>query len=321
MQVADSTQQATRHTRRARITDRAVSVVFFICALLLVIVIISVIVFIASKAFLVFSEGATLKGFFFGTFWDPTGNADPTGNGTPSYGAGGLILGSIITTVIAILLVTPFAIGTAVFFTEAAPKWLVRIMQPLIEIFTGIPSVVVGFLGLLVIVPLMQKISAPITGNLPTGGYGWASAVVVLFIMVLPTTLSISIDALRAVPGSVREASLALGSTRWQMMSKAVIPAASARLGTAVVLGFTRAIGETLAVALVLGGSQIPDKILTLQAFFQPNINITAPIAQDFGETSGAAQNAYWTLAFVLLVITFIFVSLSRLLANRSVYK
>jgi phosphate transport system permease protein len=302
-------------------TDRVVSVVFFLCALLLVIVIISVIVFIASKAFLVFGQGATVKGFFFGTFWDPTGNADPTGNGTPSYGAGGLILGSIITTVIAIIIVAPLAIGTSVFFTEAAPHWLVRIMQPLIEIFTGIPSVVVGFLGLLVIVPLLQKLSAPLTGNLPTGGYGWGAAIVVLVIMVLPTTLSISIDALRAVPGSVREASLALGSTRWQMMSKAVLPAASARLGTAVVLGFTRAIGETLAVALVLGGSQIPNKIFTLTAFFQPNINITAPIASDFGETSGAAQNAYWTLAFVLLVITFIFVSISRFLASRSVYK
>ncbi len=199
----------------------------------------------------------------------------------------------------------PFAIGTAVFFTEAAPQWLVRIMQPLIEIFTGIPSVVVGFLGLLVIVPLLQKLSAPLTGNLPTGGYGWGAAILVLVIMVLPTTMSISIDALRAVPGSVREASLALGSTRWQMMSKAVLPAAAARLGT----------------ALVLGGSQIPDKLFTLKVFFQPNVNITAPIASDFGEMSGAAQNAYWTLAFVLLVITFIFVSISRLMASRSVYQ
>lgn len=310
-----------QYTQRTRLIDRVISVAFFLCALLLVAVIISVIVFIASKAFLVFGQGATVKGFFLGTFWDPTGQADPTGNENPSYGAGGLILGSIITTVIAIILVTPFAIGTAVFFTEAAPKWLVRIMQPLIEIFTGIPSVVVGFLGLIVIVPLLQKLSAPLTGNLPTGGYGWAAAIVVLFIMVLPTTLSISIDALRAVPESVREASLALGSTRWQMMSKAVLPAAAARLGTAVVLGFTRAIGETLAVALVLGGSQIPKKIFTLQTFFQPNINITAPIAQDFGETAGAAQNAYWTLAFVLLVITFIFVSISRYLSSRSVYK
>ncbi|HKF39160.1 MAG TPA: phosphate ABC transporter permease subunit PstC [Ktedonobacteraceae bacterium] len=308
-------------TRRARLTDQVVRVVFFICALLLVVVIISVIVFMASKAFLVFGQGATFKGFFLGTFWDPTGAGDPTGNGNPTYGAGGLILGSVITTVISIIIVAPLAIGTAVFFTEAAPSWLVRFMQPLIEIFTGIPSVVVGFLGLLVIVPLLQKLSSPLTGNLPTGGFGWGAAIVVLVIMVLPTTLSISIDALRAVPGSVREASLALGSTRWQMMSRAVLPAASAALGTAVVLGFTRAIGETLAVALVLGGSQVPKNIFTIQAFFQPNVNITALIAQDFGETSGASQNAYWTLAFVLLAITFIFVCISRYLASRSVYQ
>jgi phosphate transport system permease protein len=105
------------------------------------------------------------------------------------------------------------------------------------------------------------------------------------------------------------------------MMSRAVLPAASARLGTAVVLGFTRAIGETLAVALVLGGSDLPKNIFTLQVFFQPNVNITAFIAQDFGETAGASQNAYWTLAFVLLVITFIFVCISRYLASRSVYQ
>ena len=309
-----------QYMKRARAADQGVRVVFFICAILLVAIIIAVIAFITSKAFLVFGQGASFKGFFFGTFWDPTGGQDPTGNGNPSYGAGGLIVGSIITTVVAILIVTPFAIGTAVFFTEAAPHWLVRIMQPLIEIFTGVPSVVVGFLGLIVIVPLLQKLSSPLTGNLPTGGYGWGSAIVVLVIMTLPTTLSISIDALRAVPESVREASLAMGSTRWQMMSKAVLPAAAPGLGTAVVLGFTRAIGETLAVALVLGGSQIPKNIFTLQAFFQPNVNITAQIAQDFGETSGAAQNAYWTLAFVLLFITFVFVCISRFLSSRSVY-
>ena len=308
-------------TRRARLTNQVVRVLFFFCAILLVVIMIGVIAFIASKAFLVFGEGANLKSFFTGTFWDPTGAEDPTGNGNPTYGAAGLIIGSIVTTVIAIIIVAPFAIGTAVFFTEAAPRWLVRILQPLIEIFTGIPSVVVGFLGLLVIVPLLQKLSAPLTGNLPTGGFGWGAAIVVLVIMVIPTTLSISIDALRAVPGNVREASLALGSSRWQMMSRAVIPAASAGLGTAIVLGFTRAIGETLAVSLVLAGDQLPKNIFNLQVFFQPNVNITSSIAQDFGETAGAAQNAYWTLAFVLLVITFIFVCISRYLASRSVYK
>jgi len=318
VQLTEPAQQATRHSQRARLVDRAISVVFLLCAILLVAIILAVIFFLASQSFQVFFRGATLQGFFFGTFWDPTGEIS---GGAPSYGAGGLILGSIITTVCAMIIVVPFAIGTAVFFTEAAPQWLVRIMQPLIEIFTGIPSVVIGFLGLITIVPLMQKLSTPITGNLPTGGYGWASAILVLVIMVLPTTMSISIDSLRAVPGSVREASLALGSTRWQMMSRAVIPACATGLGTAVVLGFTRAIGEALAVALVLSGSQIPKWPWTLATFFQPNVNVTATIAANFQETAGTAQYAYWTLAFVLLVITFIFVCISRLLSSRSFYK
>lgn len=291
MQVTQPEPQATRKSRRARLVDRAVSVVFLICAILLVAIILSVIFFLASQSYQVFFQGATLRGFFFGTFWDPTGEVS---GGAPSYAAGGLILGSVITTLCAMIIVIPLAIGTAVFFTEAAPTWVVRIMQ---------------------------KLSAPITGNIPTGGYGWATAIVVLVIMVLPTTMSISIDSLRAVPGSVREASLALGSTRWQLMYRAVIPACITGLGTAVVLGFTRAIGEALAVALVLGGSQIPNWPWTLAVFFQPNVNITQQIAANFQETAGTAQYAYWTLAFVLLVITFIFVSISHLMSSRSVYK
>ena len=289
---------------------------FFVCALLLIVVIVSVIVFIGSKAFLVFFQGANVKTFFTSANWDPTGN-----NGNPTFGAGGLILGSIITTLLAVIIVTPLAIGTAIFFTETAPHWLVRFLQPLLEVFTGMPSVVVGFLGLTVLIPILQKLSAPLTGNLPTGGNGWGAATLVLVIMVLPTVITVSIDALRAVPVSVREASLALGSTRWQMMRSAIIPAASAGIGTAVVLGMARAIGETLAVALVLNGDSLPKNLFSLTVFFQPNVNITALIARDFGETSGAAQNAYWTLAFVLLVISFLFICVSRYLASRSVYK
>ncbi len=316
MQVAESAQQA-QHSQRSRLFDRIMSVIFLICAVLLVAIILSVIFFIASQSWQVFVQGGV--GFFqyyFGSFWDPTG-----ASGSPAYGAGGLIIGSVVTTVLAMVIVVPFAIGTAVFFTEAAPQWVIRILQPLIEVFTGIPSVVIGFLGLVTIIPVVQKISAPITGNLPTGGYGWATAILVLVIMVLPTTLSISIDSLRAVPDSVREASLALGSTRWQMMWRAVIPACAASLGTAVVLGFTRAIGEALAVSLVLAGAQIPAWPWSLAVFFQPNVNITQQIAQNFQETAGTAQYAYWTLAFTLLVITLIFVSISRFLSSRSVYK
>lgn len=315
------------YSQRARISDIIARVIFFVCAILLVAVIIAVFVFIGSKAFRVFSEGADFKTFFTIDNWDPTGlkHIDAEGNVHPSYGAGGLILGSIVITLGSIIIVTPLALLTAVFFTEMAPRWLVRFLQPLIEIFTGVPSVVIGFLGLTVLVPFLSNLVAPVAKSwgilAATGGFGWGAAILVLIIMVLPTTLSVAIESLRAVPGSVREASLALGSTRWQMMRKAIVPAAATGLGTAVVLGLARAIGETLAVAMVLQGSALPQKLFTLAALFQPNVNVTMMIAQDFGESYGASQDAYWTLAFVLLVISFIFVCISRYLASRSVYK
>lgn len=312
-----------QYSQRARLFDRIARTIFFLCAIFLVIVILSVIFFISSKAFSVFFEhnGTDIKTFFTVDSWDPTGANDPTGNAIPTFGAAGLILGSVITTFVAMIIVTPLALGTSVFFAEMAPAWLVRFLKPLIEIFTGVPSVVIGVLGLTVLVPFLTRLAAPLTNNLPTAGYGWGAAIFVLVIMVLPTTLSIAIDALRAVPPGVREASLALGSTRWQMMWKAIIPASGSGLGTAVVLGMARAIGETLAVALVLQGNSLPQKLWSLAAFFQPNVNITMVIARDFGETSGVAQDAYWTLAFILLVISFLFICVSRYLASRSVYK
>jgi len=313
------------HRQRARLSDQIARITFLCCAVLLILLIISVLFFISANAFRLFFEkgGATIKEFFTTLNWDPTGggSSDANGNPVPHYGAAGLIIGSIVITLFSVLLATPLAIALALFFTELAPQWLTRLLQPLIEIFTGMPSVVIGFLGLVLLVPFLQKVAAPINGHLQLGGYGWGAAVLVLVIMILPTIISISIDTLRTVPTSVREASLVLGSTRWQMMIKAVIPAAGPGLATAVVLGMARAIGETLAVTLVLGGSQMPKNILKLAAFFQPNVNITQKIALDFGETIGVARDAYWTIAFVLLVISFIFICISRYLASRSVYQ
>src|SRR5579884_1461138 len=292
--------------RRVHVSDQLARGVFLLCAALLIVVIISVFVFIGMNAFRVFSEGANLKEFFFGTNWDPTGNNDLNGN--PSYGAGGLILGSIVITAFSVLIATPLAIGLAICFTEVAPRWLTRLLQPLIEIFTGMPSVVVGFLGLVVLVPFLQKVSSPLTGGIATGGYGWGAAILVLLIMILPTIISISIDALRAVPGSVREASLALGSTRWQMMKGAVLPAATTGLATAVVLGMSRAIGEALAVSLVLKGQTLPTKIFSPSIFFEPNVNMTQPIVINFSEAVGAERDAYFMLGLLLLVISFLFI-------------
>lgn len=305
--------------QRARFVDRVARSIFFACALLLIVVIVSIFIFIGSNAFRVFIEGASLHGFFFTTNWDPTGSGDINGN--PSYGAGGLILGSMVITCLAVIITVPLAFGLALCFTEVVPRWLAGLIQPVIEIFTGMPSVVIGFLGLTVLVPFLQKMTAPITGGIPTGGYGWGAAILVLVVMILPTVASVSIDALRAVPGSVREASLALGATTWQTIAKAILPAAGPGLATAVVLGMARAIGETLAVSMVLSGSSIPNKLFTLAVFFQPNVNITQAIVNDFQETAGPSRDAYWTLAFVLLSLSFLFICVSRYLAGRRVYQ
>jgi phosphate transport system permease protein len=235
----------------------------------------------------------------------------------------GYILGSVVTTILAIIIATPLALGMAVFMTEVCPKWLENILRPFLEIFTGMPSVVIGFFGLAVLVPLIGKLATPVAPVAATAGYGWATASVVLVIMVLPTIVSISIDALRAVPASVREASLALGSTRWQMMKNAVLPAAKTGLATAVVLGTGRAIGETFAVTMVLKGQNaLPANLLTPGAFFQTNINVPLAIVTYFSEApSSAARAACIMLGFALLVISFLLICVSRFLANRSVYK
>jgi len=312
-------QGIVRASRTAHFTDHAVRILFLICAILLIAVIIGVFIFLGANGLRLFNEGANLKSFFFTTNWDPSGSTDINGN--PHYGAGGLIIGSVVITVLSVLIATPLAFGMALFFTELCPRWLEQILQPLIEIFTGMPSIVLGFLGLIVLVPFLTRVMSPLEGGIQTAGYGWGAAILVLVVMILPTIISISIDAVRAVPNSVREASLALGSTRWQTMSRAVIPAASTGLATAVVLGLARAIGETLAVAVVLAGGGIPKNLFTPLVFFQPNVNITQVIALDFAESIGAARDAYFTLAFVLLIISFLFVCISRYLGSRSVYR
>lgn len=312
-------QAEQKVSRGAHVVDHAARIVFLVCAVLIVVIIVGVFVFVGINGLRIFGEGANLQKFLFSTNWDPGGNN--TADGTPSFGAGGLIIGSIVITLLSVIIATPLSFGMALFFTEMSPHWLSNILQPLIEIFTGMPSVVIGFLGLTVLVPFIQRIIGPFEGGGATAGYGWGAAIIVLVVMIMPTIISISIDTLRAVPNSVREASLALGSTRWQTMRSAILPAATTGLATAVVLGMARAIGETLAVNLVLAGSSFPQNIFSWTIFFQPNVNITQQIALNFAEALGSERDAYFTLALILLVISFLFVCISRYLASRSVYK
>lgn len=301
-------------TRRSRFSDQVAHSTFLVCAVLVVAIIFGVFIFLGFNGLKMFQDPAA-KNFFTSTNWDPTADS-------PSYGALGFILGSVVTTFLATIIVTPLSFAMALYLTEMAPKWVNTLLRPLIEIFTGMPSVIIGFLGLIVLVPWLTKIAAPIAPSAANAGVGWGAATLLLVVMVLPTVVSVSMDALNAVPANVREASLALGSTRWQMMKSAVLPAASAGLATAVVLGMTRAIGEALAVGMVLqGDTHLPQGPFSLGWFFQPNINITNGILNYFSEASGTERNGYLMLGFVLLIISFLFICLSRYIASRSVYK
>jgi phosphate transport system permease protein len=300
--------------------DQGMRGVFLLCAILIVAIILGVFLFVGYNGLQLFLQDPHASDFLTSFNWDPKGTG-----GVTSYGALGLILGSVVTTLLAVAIATPLAWGMALFMTEVTPKWLENVLRPLLEIFAGMPSVVIGFLALNLIVPYLRKTFGFLTPLPPVAGYGWAAATVVLIIMILPTIISISIDALRAVPAGVREASLALGSSRWQMMYRAVLPAALTGLATAVVLGMARAIGEALAVSMVLGANHIDLLPLLKEGpglLFEPNTNVTNAIVLNFQEAArGAERSAYFMLGFVLLVISFLFICVSRYLAGRSVYK
>lgn len=322
-QSASSLRVQSSFERKGYLSDLIARYTFLACAILVVLIIVGVFVFLGIYGLRLFSlDPAHAFTFFSSTKWqlDPSVTA---AYGPVSYGSLGFLLGSVVTTICSIIIVTPLAFGMALFMTELAPHWLAGILRPLLEIFTGMPSVVIGFLGLVILVPWLTSIAGPLGPTGATAGFGWGAATLVLVIMVLPTVISISIDVLKAVPDSVREASLALGSTRWQTMKDAVLPAATTGLATAVVLGMARAVGETFAVTMVLSkGTALPSNIFSIGAFFQPNITATEGIVISFFEApTKAAQAACLMLGLVLLVISFVFICISRYLASRSVYK
>ncbi len=209
------------------------------------------------------------------------------------YGAAPFIFGSLVATGFAILVGGPLGVAVGVFFSELAPKRVANLMKPAIEVLVGIPSVVYGWLGLTLLVPLIGKIFR-------SDGDGLFAAGVVLSIMILPTVISLSEDALRTVPNTLREGSAALGATRWETISRVLVPAASSGIAVAVILGVARAIGETLAVQLVLGNANVIPHSL-----FTPAAALTSEIVMDMGDApdGSALQHALFSMAFLLLLI------------------
>jgi phosphate transport system permease protein len=300
------------------VKERISHAVFAACAAFLILAMAAIFLFVGGNAYQTFTvQHVSPVSFFFGTQWLPDSG---------EVGALVMIVGSIFVTVLAVLLSTPVSVGLAVFVTEIAPKWAQRFMQPVLELFTGIPSIVYGLLGLQILVPAIAYAYNYLAGAFLYAGFGAIAASIVLSMMILPTITTISIDALRALPTGMREASLALGATRWQTIRKVLLPASSSGIFTGIVLGLGRAIGETLAVSFVIGSNpnSFPFHFSNVFPYiaFNPTSTITVQLLFDFKEATPGSLNydAVWTLSFVLLVISLLLVIVSRWIASKSTF-
>jgi phosphate transport system permease protein len=227
------------------------------------------------------------------------------------YGLWPLIGGTLIVTVGATLIAVPLGLATAVFIAEVAPRWAREILKPLVEVLAGLPSVVLGFLGMLVLAPVVRTAL-----NIPTGLSAFTGSLL-LAAMALPTLVSVAEDALDSVPQSYRQAALALGATQWQTIWRVTVPAARAGVLTAVMLGIGRAIGETMTVMMVTGNAaHLP---LGLGALFEPVRTMTATIAAEMGEVSQGST--HYHVLFAVGLILFLFSWVINLIASALVFK
>jgi len=269
---------------------------------------ISAIVFVVLVFFFLIREGLPAfwqvqPGNLFGTKWYPTFGF---------FGILPLICGSLLVTVGAIVIALPLGIATAIYMRELAPGWLREILKPLVEILAGIPSVVLGFLGMVAVAPLLRTWL-----DMPTGLSAFAGALMLAY-MALPTIISVADDAIDAVPKSYRDAALALGANHWQTIWRVVLPAARSGVLIGVMLGIGRAIGETMAVMMVTGNAaRMPDGLL---AIFQPARTMTATIAAEMGEVANGSTHYHvlFAVGIVLFVITFLINALASVLMVRS---
>lgn len=240
--------------------------------------------------------------FFAGNEWYPT--ATPA----PLFGILPLITGTLWVSLAAILFALPLGLAVAIYMAELANERVRKVLKPVIELLAGIPSVVYGFFGLVVIVPLIQQVF-----DLPVGETALAGSII-LAIMALPTIITVAEDSIRNVPRPVKEASLALGATHWQTIRRVVLPYSVSGIMAAVVLGIGRAIGETMAVLMVTGNAAvIPHGLL------EPVRTIPATIAAELGEApnGGVHYEALFLLGCILFVITLIVSIAAEMIANR----
>ena len=279
--------------------EEVMKYLFLVCAFFAVLAVFSITLYmILNGTPALFKVG--LKEILFETQWAPTA-------AEPKYGILYVILTSIVGTACSVLIGVPIGVLTAVFIAEVAPKKIAAIVKPAVELLAGIPSVIYGLLGIMILNPLMYKLELAIFKDSEThqftGGSNLISAIIVLAIMILPTVINISESAIRAVPRDLRSASLALGASKIQTIFKVVLPVAKSGIASAVVLGVGRAIGEAMAITLVSGSS------VNIPLPFNSVRFLTTAIVAEMGYAADQHREVLFTIglilfAFIMLVNT-----------------
>ncbi|MFH1824019.1 MAG: phosphate ABC transporter permease subunit PstC [Candidatus Firestonebacteria bacterium] len=283
-----------------KIVDFIIEKLIFVSGLVAIVFVILIFFFLLKEGLSFFHE-CNFSDFITGKFWYPTSTP-------PKFGILPLIIGSLFVTLGASLIAIPIGVMAAFYIAEVAPSSIRDFLKSGIELLAAVPSVVIGFIGMITLVPLVRIIF-----NLPTGLTAFTGSLMLAF-MAMPTIVSISEDAIRAVPGQYKEGALALGATKWQTMYRIIFPAALPGILAAVMLGIGRVIGETMAVMMITGNAaNIPSNI------FQPVRTMTATIAAEMGETVKGSihYHGLFAIGLVLFIITFIINFIADTFLNR----
>lgn len=274
--------------------DRGSKTLVFLCALFSFLVLLAIAIFILYESLPAWKDIGIFK-FLFGTEWRP---------GEEKFGILGMIIGSIAVTLGAMILAIPLGVACAILLAEVAPDRVRRLLRPAVELLIGIPSVVYGLVGMVLVVPQIRHLG----GN----GYSILAASLVLMAMVLPTIISISEDSIRAVPRKYKEAALATGATHWQTIWRVLLPAARSGIVASIILGMGRAIGETMAMIMVIGNSiSIPTSPL------DPARTLTGNIAVDISYATGLHEDALFATGVVLFLFIMAINSTALLVLKR----
>lgn len=275
-----------------KVTEFIAKTVFTVCAVLAIFAVASMTVYMFAKGTPAFQKVGVAE-LLFGTVWKPT--ADPS-----SYGIFYIILSSIVGTACSIAIGVPIALMTAVFLTEVADKKISAIVYPAVELLAAIPSVIYGLIGLMVLNPAMYKLEKLIFEGSKThqftGGSNMLSAIIVLAIMILPTVINVSASSIRSVPKELRAASLAMGATKMQTIFKVTVPTAKNGIMVGVVLGIGRALGETMAINMVAGGS------VNIPLPFNSVRFLTTQLVSEMGYAEGTHRQVLFSVGLVLYI-------------------